>query len=265
MAATDYSYQIFSTTLSPLGPAVKENMDITRLVFDFSCWVDQTVNEVISVIEFPTIMTLPYGLLTNTWSVDYPYQEPVDPSAPPPPDTYPLRVLSEAITTNATTVEIKVTAGTPGFSYDIAFLVTGSVTARRKQVEVIVQVEQPTNTAMLGPGDIGPSEVTTPLFITDTTALPMGFEGLVILNNSGNRNGIVLTLPPNPTSGQFVEFIDQMGTDGQYPVTILADSNAPVDGDGSTSFVSTIAFDVLKFTWMTSNWHLQSRRFGFLG
>jgi hypothetical protein len=116
---------------------------------------------------------------------------------------------------------------------------------------------------MVSPGDLDP-DIVPPLIITSSTALPMGFDGLVILQNA-NTTGIVVTLPPNPLLGQMLEFIDALGKDGTYPVTFRGDGDVPIDGDGRLSFVSSINYDCLRWKWTGTNWHLMSTRLDFMG
>jgi hypothetical protein len=260
MADKDYNFTVFADTLDPLGPVGKENLDVIRIIYDWSCWVD--TNEHLAQIDFPTIQALPYAASTIHWRQDYPPD--TQAADTQPPDTYPLRVLSEAITGSPGNVaEIKLVAGTPGFSYVLSYVVTGSTTQRRKQIDTLINIEQPLNTAMVGPGDIDPNTL-PPISITGSTALPMGFDGWVVFSNTGNDPAVVITLPPNPSLGQMVGFIDVLGKDGAYPVTFRADGDAVMDGDGTTNFVSTINYDVLQWTWTGSNWHLRPNRFNFL-
>lgn len=264
MAGTDYGYQVFSTTLTPFQ-AAKENMDITRLVYDFTCWLD--ADEVIEQIDFPTIQPVPPGqATTGNWQVDYPLSDTPTAGTTPPADTYPMSVLSEAITANANTVDIKVIAGTPTFQYVLSFTVTGSSSRRRKQVDTIITIEPLVNKAMAGPGDIGPDTMSPPLIISDSVSLPMGFTGIVLFSNSGNIAGVVITLPPNPNAGDMVEFVDCLGKDAAYPVTFRADGDQPVvDADGSIYFVSTFNYDFLRWVWTGVTWHMTPWRYTFLG
>jgi hypothetical protein len=262
MADKDYKFTVLADNLEPYGPVGKENLDVIRLVFDFSCWVD--TNENLGQIDFPTISLLPPSSASANWRQDYPPDDTTTDSAPPD-DTYPLKVVSEAITgTPGTTVEIKVNAGTPDLSYVVSFVVVGSSTRRRKQVDTIVNIEHPVNPLMVGPGDLDP-DVVPPIIITGTTALPMGFDGWVFLSNTGNTDSIVITMPPNPILGQMLGFIDTLGKDEAHPVTFRGDGDVPIDGDGSLAFVSSISFDVLRFSWGGANWHVESMRYGFLG
>ena len=268
MADKDYNFTICSNTPIPVGPVVKENMDVTRLTYDFTQWLDMAEDEIVEQVEFPTIGVLPYGSTPATnWRQDYPVDSTTTPDNTPPPDTYPLMVVDEAanIINNGLGVEIKVIAGTPAFGYVLSFLTVASVTRRRKQVDTIINIEVPSNPAMLGPGDINPDNITPPLIITGSTALPMGFSGMVFINNEANTPSIVITLPPNPVAGQQVKAFDASGTNGTYPVTFRADADQPMDVDGSIWFVSTIDCDVLEWTWTGSNWHLQTARIAFLG
>lgn len=261
MADMDYKFTIFADTLQPQGPVGKENLDVTRLQFDFSCYLD--VGETIDLVQFPTIDVMQQDSHTGqTWRADFPPDCP-DTTSTPPPDNYPLRIVSEAITNMGLQTDVRINSGTPGFTYVVSFIIVGSTTRRRKQVDTLVHVEDAVNPLMVGPGQLDP-DIIPPIIIGGSTALPMGFNGLAVLQNSGNVSDIVITLPPNAALGQVVEFIDALGKDGLYPVTFRADGDQPIDGDGRTVFVSIVAFDVLRWVWMGSNWHLESQRFGFL-
>lgn len=257
MVAKDYDFTVFPSDLEPYGVVGKENLDIIRLTYDFSCYLE--TGETVQSIEFPTIKSVSVDVAQN-WRQDFPV-ECVTPEVLE--DIYPLIVVSEAITNAGHSVEIRVNAGTPLFTYVLSFIAVASVTRRRKQVDTLITIEQPVNSAMLGPGQINP-DIVPPLVITDTTALPMGFDGLVILQNA-NNSGIVVTLPPNPQLGQMLEFIDAYGKDGAYPVTFRGDGDVPIDGDGSLAFVSSISYDCLRWKWVGANWHLMATRFDFLG
>jgi hypothetical protein len=265
MADKDYLFQVYSDSLTPFGPVGKENLDVVRLRFDFSKYLD--VGETIDIVQFPTIDTVQPEQQQNNgvWRPDYPVD--CGPAPAPvalPPDDYPLTIVSEAITTMGTHVDVRVNSGTPGFTYVVSILIVGATTRRRKQIDTLVAVEMPVNGLMVGPGQLDP-DIIPPIIIAGSIALPMGFNGLVVLENSGNLTSLVITLPPNPDLGQLVEFIDALGKDGSYPVTFRGDGNVPVDGDLSVTFVSAINFDCLRFIWMGTNWIMESQRFGFLG
>jgi hypothetical protein len=270
MADKDYMFTIFPDSLEPQGPIGKENLDVVRLQFDFSCYLDTSTSETIDLVQFPTISVAPSGVSTSTdnrhtFQPDYPIinGSPVNPATTPPADNYPLRIVSEAITNMGLHTDVRINSGTPGFTYVVSFVIVGSTTRRRKQVDTLVHVEDAVNPLMVGPGQLDP-DIIPPIIVNGSTALPMGFNGLVILQNTGNNSNIVVTLPPNPELGQTVDFIDALGKDELYPVTFRGDGDVPVDGDLSSIFVSNVAYDVLRFIWMGTNWHLESQRFGFL-
>lgn len=255
----DYKFTVFSDTLDPLGPVGKENMDVIRLQFDFYAYLD--AGETIQIVEFPTISLAPAAAEQRLWNQDYPVGNDLTPVVLA--DTYPLSIVSEAITNMGLQVDIRLNAGTPDMTYVVSFVIVGNTTRRRKQVDTFIAIEHPVNALMVGPGQLDP-DILPPIVVSGSVALPMGFAGLVILENSGNNTSIVLTLPPNPALGQLIDFIDALGKDGLYPVTFRGDGDAPVDGDLSSIFVSNLAYDALRFIWMGTNWHLESQRFGFL-
>ena len=256
MAEKDYRFTVMPQDLKPYGPVGKENADIIRLTYDFFCYLEN--GETVQAIEFPSIAVAPDPSTSRSWQVDYPLTCATTTTLAA--DLYPLKVVSEAITTTGTRVEIRVNAGTPDYTYVLSFVIIASETRRRKQIDTLIRIEQPLNALMVGPGDLDP-DIVPPIIVNDTTALPMGFDGLVILQNSGNNSGIVITLPPNPELGQEVEFIDALGKDTAYPVTFRGDGDVPIDGDGRLVFVSSISFDCLRWVWMGTNWHMMMNRF----
>jgi hypothetical protein len=258
----DYRFTVFPDDLTPYGPIGKENLDVIRMTYDFSCYLE--TDEVVQEVQFPTIAVAPSTTPVNqNWRTDYRPDCPPPAATEIPPDTYPLKVVSEAIADAGKSIQVKVNAGTPGLTYVLGFVTVGGTTLRRKQVDTLIWIDQPLNPMMIGPGDLNP-DVVPPVIISDSTALPMGFDGVVILQNATTSN-IVITLPPNPILGQMVEFIDAYGTDGTYPVTFRGDGDVPIDGDGRLVFVSSINYDCLRWKWTGANWHLMATRFDFLG
>jgi hypothetical protein len=262
MAETDYKFMVYSDTLTPFGVVGKENLDVLRLKYDFTCYLE--TGESVSEIMFPTVSPV-FGQEQQNryWKQDYP-PDGVTTTVELPPDDYTLTVVSEAITGSGNEIDIKLTAGTPGYTYVMTFVAVGSTTRRRKQVDTTIYIEVPLNPSMVGPGTLNP-DIVPPIVVNGSVALPIGFSGLVILENSSNSTSLVITLPPNPAMGQLVDFIDALGKDGLYPVTFRADADGPLDGDGSTTFVSITAYEALRFVWVGSNWHIEPQRFGFLG
>jgi len=259
MVDKDYKFTVFPTDLKPFGVVGKENLDVIRLTYDFSCYLES--GETVQQVEFPTISVAPAGTNRSNWRQDYPID--CCPAGTTADDLYPLRVVSEAITNVGKSVEIRVNTGTPEFTYALSFVIVASTTRRRKQVDTLIRIEKPLNLTMVGPGDLDP-DVVAPIIINGSTALPMGFDGLVVLQNTSNTSGIVITMPPNPVLGQMLEFIDALGKDQLYPVTFRGDGDVPIDSDGRLTFVSSINYDALRWKWMGSNWHLMSFRFTFL-
>lgn len=257
--ARDYNFMVFPSDLKPYGAVGKENLDVIRLTFDFTCYLED--GEILQQVQFPTIAVAPPGTTPSTWRSDYPLD--CSTTASTPIDDYPLKTVSLAITNVGKSAELRLNAGTPGFTYVASFLVVASDTRRRKQVDALIRVESLLNPLMISPGDLDP-DIVPPIIISGSTALPIGFDGLVVLQNTSN-SGIVVTLPPNPALGQMVEFIDAYGTDQAYPVTFRGDGDVPIDGDGRMVFVSSMNYDCLRWKWIGVNWHLMTTRFGFMG
>lgn len=252
----DYKFVVYPSDLDPYGPVGKENADVIRLTYDFSCYLE--AGETLQAIEFPKIAQAQSVAGIGNWRSDYPVDCPTTLAVTE--DLYPLKVVSESITNLGKYVEIRLNSGTPDFTYVLSFLILASDTRRRKQIDTLIDIEHAINPMTIGPGDLDP-DIVPPIIVNESTALPIGFNGLVIFQNTSNNSGVIITLPPNPEPGQEVEFIDALGKDEAYPVTFRGDGDVPIDGDGRVNFVSSINFDCLRFVWMGSNWHLIMNRF----
>jgi hypothetical protein len=259
VADRDYHYIVEAQDLQTYE-ARKENLDVVRLIYDFSCYLE--ADEAMVAIDRMSISVLPTGQAPRSWRQDYPVT--LVATTPAPVDTYPLRFVSESFTNTGKSVEILVESGTPDFTYVMSFVAVSSDTQRHKQVDTVVIVEELVNPLMVGSG----ATVTDPgqvIVIGGSTNLPAGFDGLIIFENSGNLSNVIITFPPSPSLGQTIEFIDALGKDGSYPVTFRGYLNVAVDGDGTTSFVSGFNYDCLRWRWTGSpGWHLMATRFNFL-
>lgn len=257
----DYVFYVDSGTTQPFGPVSKENLDITRLVFDFTCWLvdaDDGTTEPISSVGFPAI-----GLASQAgyppWQVDYPFSDNTTPVVIE--DTYPLTIQSVTIAAGATEVEVLVSAGTPGVEYVVSVVASAATTRRRKQVDCLVSVEAPLNPDLLAASTPDPT-AGAPLIVSGDTTLPLGFDGRVYVEN-GSSAPITITLPITPNQAQRVAPVDINGNANTYPITY---AGAPGDNIySSPTFVSDVNFDDLIFEWTGDHWIVLSSRYTFLG
>jgi len=258
----DYEFVVEPDTTEPFGPVTKENMDVTMLVFDFSCWLenaDDATSEPISAVIYPMVGLADTSSI-GSFRIDYPVDCPETRTLPP--DDYPLTVQSVEITDSATEVNVRVSAGTPGLTYVVSVIVSSASTKRRKQVDALVNVEQPLNPNLLSIATPDPVDAQPPLTISGSYALPMGFVGRIYIENSSGAP-ISLTLPPTPKEFDRVAPVDINGNAATYPVTVV-----PSTGDliyTQPNFVMDVNFDDLIFEYDGQHWIILASRFGFLG
>lgn len=259
---TDYEFSVESDTTQAFGPVFKENLDITRIIFDFSCWlsdVDDATSEPISAVIYPII-----GLESNTtfppYQVDYPLN--LNTVSPALTDDYPLTVQSVSITHSATEIEVRLSAGTPGLTYVVSVVASAATTKRRKQVDCLVTVEPPLNPNLLSQASPDISDMSPPITISggDTT-LPMGFNGRLYIENQSNAP-ITITLPVTPVEGQRVAPVDLLGNAQTYPITFIGAAGDNIYS--SVSFTSDVNYDDLIFEYVGDHWIILSSRYSFL-
>lgn len=255
MAGKDWFFTVMADDTAAYGPATKQNLDIIRLVFDFSCWLD---NEGIGATTYPQIKVEPL-LPVPPWQNDYPLDntsvtEPVE-------DLYPLMVIAEAVTGLSSKLEIRVGSGTPGATYVVSAIVRGATTMRRKQVDCLVTVETPLNESMVGEVDITPEELAPPLVVGGSATIPVNYHGRVYIEN-GTGYPITITLPASPFVLQRIEPVDILGTFGTAPCYFVG---APANLiDGETYFYTDTPHDDLIFEWTGAQWIILTSRFGML-
>ena len=179
----DYFFSVMSYTVQPFGPITKENLDVTLLIFDFSCWLN--AGETIGSIAQPAIK-LEGAVPVPPWQNDYPLDD--TSVTKPPADTYPLMIQSAAITTTATQVQVRVSAGTPGLNYVVSVVATSSepTQPRRKQVDCLVTIEVPLNPDMVSASAPDITAV-SPIIVNGSQTLPLGFSGRVYVQNTAVR------------------------------------------------------------------------------
>lgn len=212
MDAGDYRFDIFPNTTQPFGPVVKENLDITLLIFDFTCWLNE--GETISWVPQP-VVALEGNTLVPPWQNDYPLDN--TSVTGPPNDDYPLVVLSTAITNGSTGLEVRISAGTPGLNYVVSVIVNSTVSERRKQVDCLVTVDQLINSNVISQST--PGSIENIIVIGGNTTIPIGFIGFALVENNTSAP-ITVTMPVDHPSGKRITVKDAIGNAGTYPITI---------------------------------------------
>jgi len=241
------------------GPVSKENIDIARFLIDFSCWLD--TSETIAEIDYLMTAVQQPPQTLPPWQADYPLDTAVP--ATPPDDLYPLTLVSQEISTNGLQVILKFSAGTPGLAYVVSFAARTSVSGRRRQVDILLAIDQPLNPAMVSPGDVpAGTSPTAPLVIGGTTALPLGFNGRVYVENASG-GPITVTLPPSPTQGQLLSIVDINGNADANPITFKGNVSDLIYG--ANTFVTDLPYDDIRFEWTGSHWIMLAQHYGFLG
>lgn len=260
MPSNDYKFDILADTLEPFGPVHKENLDIIRLLFDFHCWLedDGDLAEPIAAVSYPVIGVEPKTPIPP-WQNDYPLDN-SSVTAPPAEDTYPLSVMSVAISTDASRVEVRLQAGTPGLTYVISVIGSSATTKRRKQVDCFIYVEPPINPSLVSLAAPDITDITPPLIVSGTTTLPLGFEGRIYIENSSGAP-FTITLPVTPQQAQRVAPVDILGNAHIYPITF---AGAPGDTIySSPTYVMNANYDDIIFEWVGDHWIVLNNYYSF--
>jgi hypothetical protein len=254
----DYFFSVMPYTVQPFGPVTKENLDVTLLVFDFTCWLN--AGETIGAIAQPAVQ-LEGAVPVPPWQNDYPLDN--TSVTQPPADTYPLMIQSAAITLSASQVQVRVSAGTPGLNYVVSVIATSSeAQPRRKQVDCLVTIEKPLNLNMVAAATPDPSAGGQPIIVNGSTTIPMGYNGRVYVQNTSGAP-IIVTLPITPTQLQRVAPVDITGNAGAFPITYQGAPGNTIYA--ASSFVSDINYDDLIFEWTGAHWIVLASRYAFLG
>jgi hypothetical protein len=238
----------------PFGPVNKDNMDVSRLIVDFTCWLDP--NETITQIAH---MMIGAGLCSTanvgfgTWQSDYPLDcaHLSTSTTTPPVDTYPLIFARTSVFSAGKMVEIDVSGGTPGLTYAVSFTVTAGVSFRRRVIDICVAIDQPINPAMVGLGDVYPS-FDFPLVVNSSTTLPYGFTGIVLVEIA--EDPITITLPTSPIMGHEIRIKDVFGNAASFHITVNT-----VDGsliDDTATYTIAFGFGNLGIVWTGSRWSI---------
>lgn len=233
----------------PFGPVNKDNMDVSRLIVDFTCWLDP--NETITQIAN---MMIGAGLCPSAnigfgaWQSDYPVNCCSTPTVPPD-DTYPLTFVHTAVVNAGKMVEVDVSGGTPGLTYAVSFTVTAGVSFRRRVIDICVAIDQPINPAMVGLGGMYPS-FDFPLVINVSTDLPFGFSGRVYVENTTSAP-LTVTLPPSPSLGQSVLIKDILGNCATWPITVVGGASTIED---QPTLVMSYNYNWVELSFTNTQW-----------
>ena len=202
---------------TPFGPVNKENLDISRLIVDMSCWLDPS--ESIIRLEHMMIYANPPSSVHH-WQSDYPLNGCGYSSGGYTSDTYPLDFVRQSVIHGGKVAAIDVAAGTPGFVYAVSFTATAGVSLRRRLVDILMEIDIPLNPTMVALSDAPPPSFIYPLVVTASTTLPYGFYGKIYVENSTGAP-ITITLPPSPTTGQNLVIKDTLGNAGTHAITVM--------------------------------------------
>jgi len=230
----------------PFGPVNKDNMDISRLLIDFTCWLD--VNESITELSHMTIMPNP-AMSLPTWQADYPLCNMYSYSTGV--DTYPLDFVKQAVFQSGKIVALDVAAGTPTMSYVVSFTALAGVSKRRRLVDILMVIDRPLNPALVGLSDDTP--VVFPLYVNTSTLLPYGFTGSVYVENTSG-GAITITLPPSPTPGDKITIKDIVGNATAYNITINTPDGSLIDD--TATYVIAFGFGNLGVEWTGTRWSI---------
>jgi hypothetical protein len=230
-----------------VGRIVKETNDTREVTVDLTRWLDngELVGRVSVLPVVPTTLNS-VALNTGTWQLVQDASAPPVLPSPPPLDTTPLVIIGASVESNGTQVSMLLASGTPGLAYTASLLAI--VQGRQKELDVLVIVT-PSLNQLQPPG--GPPPMTQ--IVAGSTALPLGFAGLAILQNATN-GPITVTLPPAPSLGQAVHAADDFGNAGTYTVNFQSADGSPIVNAPSFSF--TANFQSATFRWTGSRWSL---------
>lgn len=232
-----------SEAVGPLGraPIVKQSIDIREVVVDFSAWL--AAGETLAQLSGFAIQASPTASYPS-WQTDFPFTLP---SGAVPADTTPL-ILFGAQVLSATQAQLEIANGTPGLVYMLSFLATVAPGQRMKEIDLLVSINQPVNSAMI-------SSITPPAMsvtvVSATTALAAGTTGSVNISNAAAAP-ITITLPPTPVLDQAINAKDVAGNAATYNITFQGASGALIDG--AATFVFKDNREAAQFKWTGAQW-----------
>lgn len=230
----------------PFGPVNKDNLDVSRLIIDFTCWLD--ANESVTEISYLTVLANP-ALPLPSWQANYPLDET---SATPPVDTYPLVIIEQSVIHGGKAVVLDLAAGTPQLSYAVSFAAVAGVSRRRRLVDILMVIDKPLNPALVADAPVPPVYI-YPLIIHTTTILPYGFAGKVYVDNT-SAAPLTVTLPPSPTLGDAIDIKDVPGNAMTYNITVISPDGSLIDD--MASYLIAYGFGNIGVEWSGSRWSI---------
>lgn len=117
-----------------VGRTTKDSATIRRVTVDFTTngWLD--TGETISGVTTPVVVVEQQAVWYNGALSTTPI--------PPPVDSAPLVVNSITIIGSSTMVQLMLGVGTPGLTYKVTFVATGT-SGREEQIDLLVMVRTP--------------------------------------------------------------------------------------------------------------------------
>jgi hypothetical protein len=236
----------------PFGPVNKDNLDVARLIIDFSCWLD--TNESITEISYMAIRANSMASSSISWRANYPINCADYSTSVPTVDSYPLIFVDHSVIHEGRAVVVDVAAGTPLYNYVVSFTATAGLSRRRRLVDILMTIDQPINPDMVAVG--GPVPVYYyPLIVHTSTIFPADFKGRVYVDNT-TGGPITMTLPLSPTAGDEVCFLDIAGNFDEFPVTFIGAPGSTTFEDGGTSITAKSQHEDICFEWTGAYWNI---------
>ncbi len=219
------------------GRVNKDTQDFTRVVVDFSQWLDP--GEIIGAATPATVTVMQEA----SWSVD-PYV-----TQPPLPitDSTPLTVPNETIVSgtggNNTAVQLFFGVGTPGLSYVVSFTATGQTSGRQKDIDIIVMVRQPLVTPSATPA------APTPIGLRTTTFTIAAGTELYLCDPT---NGVMTAnMPVAPSTGDFYTVKDATGQAATHNITVAGNGH---NIEGASTLLIDTAYGFVNLLFTGTQW-----------
>lgn len=214
----------------------KTYADVVRVSFNFSGWLRDT--EVLaSAGDFDLTLGTP---ASGTWQL-VPYTVP-QPS--PPADTTPLVLSGTEIIDGGKTLDVLLSAGTPGVGY-VASLVATTDGGRRKELNFFVAVDD------FRLGTPMPPTIVETTVVSSTIALAEGVSGTVFVSNN-TGGAITITLPPTAVSGWTIDATDILGNAHAFDINWQGAGGALIAGQATYTF--TQDNQSATFRWNGTGW-----------
>lgn len=227
-----------------VGRVAKDTAEMSRYVVDLSDWLDD--GEVIGSLSRFSLIAADGVPLATAWQTDYPF----DPTAVDdlPADATPLILVGSSIL-GGTQASVIVGAGTPGLTYIVSYIATGSTSGRQREVDFHVTVNEMVNSEMIS--SLDPTPAVSFTVVAGTTELALGTTGTVFVQNAAAAE-ITITLPPSPTAGQSLIIVDDSGNAGTFNVHVVGDSGALISGDATYDLA--VDNQSVEVQWSGTQW-----------